>query len=148
MLGYAWFCVLAAIFINPRYKKILYIISYHHYLSRYYSYSLISHITSHIFHHYDRLQSFAAHLQCWDLLPVAGTILRDRTVEAQKKTGLQRGLYHDLALFCCYLRKGSLDLGIAIPPLITLLLLFYQQRDLILSIVTCSNSYPRTCKNY
>ena len=57
------------------------------------------------------MQSFAAHLQCWDLLPVAGTILRDRSVEAQKKTGLQRGLYHDLALFCSYLRKGSLDLG-------------------------------------
>ena len=59
---------------------------------------------------YSQLQSFVAHLQCWDLLPVAEIILSDRKVEVN---GPRRGLYHDLALFCSYLHEGSLDIGIA-----------------------------------
>lgn len=61
-------------------------------------------ITSH-------LQSFAAHLQCLDLLPVAKIILSDRQVEEHSNTSCpQRGLYHDLAMFCSYLQEGSLDI--------------------------------------
>lgn len=61
---------------------------------------------SHFSH--SQLQSFVAHLQCWDLLPVAEIILSDRKVEVN---GPHRGLYHDLALFCSYIHEGSLDIG-------------------------------------
>lgn len=56
-----------------------------------------------------QLQSFAAHLQCWNLLPVAKSILEDRQSEGTNSP--RRGLYHDLALFCSCLHEGSLDIG-------------------------------------